>query len=636
MAKPFPQFAVTRPVDSATPAWRWGRRSFLSGLCGVVGWTLLGGCTTPLSFRSQSPEADEEEELESDTKLVGDFAIPYGMVIQKVEGLALVTGLPGTGGDCPPGSVRNAMMRELQTRNVPKPEQVLNSPSTALVLVRGFVRPGAQKGDHFDLEVRLPSNSECTGLRGGWMMEARLTESAYIDGQAYEGHLIGLGKGPILTDPNAASSGDSTSLGRGRVLGGGTLLKPRPIGLAIKPDKQDVRMSALLGVAINRRFHTFHEGRKEPVATPKTEEYIDLLLHERYKHNVPRYMSVLRAIPVQESSSERIAREALLERQLLDPITAATAAIRLEAIGKDGVRVLKLGLESRDPEVRFYAAEALAYLDEGPAAPVLGQLAADEPAFRVFALTALSAMDDYAAYEELRKLLDVASAETRYGAFRSLWAMNPNDPLVRGEMMNDQFSYHVLHTGGPPMIHATRSFRPELVVFGSEQRIATPFTLDASNNKIMVTGDASGVVSVARFNLNGVDQKRQVENTVDAIVRAIAELGGDYPDVVQVLQQAKHQNLLSGRFEVDALPEANRSYENRGNADEESETKEDSASREIHVASATPGLFDAAKAKDKPARRRDSSVLTGNKGERKEVSRWEAFRDKMTPWKSDE
>jgi hypothetical protein len=640
VAKSFPHFASHRRETSlAQPCreWRLPRRTFISGLCGFLGWTMLGGCTTPLAFRSQSPELEEEAEIEADTKLVGNYAIPFGMVIQKVEGLALVTGLPGTGGDCPPGSARNAMMRELQARNVPKPQEVLNNPSTALVLVRGFVRPGAQKGDRFDLEVRLPSSSECTSLRGGWMMETRLTESAYIDGQMYEGHLIGLGKGPIMTDPNASSSDDPSALGRGRVLGAGTLLKPRPIGLAIKPDKQDVRISAALGAAINRRFHTFHEGRKEPVASPKTEEYIELLLHERYKHNVPRYMAVLRSIPLQESTSERIAREALLERQLLDPITAATAAVRLEAIGKEGARVLKKGLESRDPEVKFYAAEALAYLDEGEAAPVLGQLAADEPAFRVFALTALSAMDDYAAYEELRKLLDVASAETRYGAFRSLWAMNPNDPLVRGEMMNDRFSYHVLHTGGPPMIHATRSFRPELVVFGHEQRITTPFTLDAANNKIMVTGDSSGVVSVARFDLNGIDQKRQVENTVDAIVRAMAELEADYPDVVQVLQQAKQQNLLSGRFEVDALPAANRSYENRGN-DEEDSTEEEtsSSSRNIQVTSATPGLFDDSKTKDKPAKRRESSVLTGNKGGKKEVSRWDAFRDKMTPWKSDE
>lgn len=600
--------------------WTLPRRQVLAGMCGLIGVSMLGGCTAP-AIRTQSPE---DEELESNTHLVGEYAIPFGMVIQKVEGIALVNGLPGTGGDCPPSSQRNALLRDLQARGVPKPQQVLDSPSTSMVLVRGFIRPGAQKGDTFDLEVRLPSNSECTSLRGGWMMETRLTESAYIDGQIYDGHLIGRGGGPILVDPQGDSSSDESALKRGKVLGGGVLLKTRPIGLALRPDHQNLRTSAAVGAAINRRFHTFHEGRKEPVATPKTGEYVELLLHERYKHNVPRYMQVLRAVPIKETSSERLARLGLLERQLLDPISASTAALRLEAIGKEGVDVLKKGIQSRDPEVRFYAAEALAYLDEGAAAEPLGQAALEEPAFRVFALTALSAMDDYAAYEELRKLLDAPSAETRYGAFRAMWAMNPNDPLVRGERLNDQFSYHVLHTGGPPMIHATRSFRPELVVFGHEQRLNTPFKLDAAHNKIMVSGDTSGLVTVTRFDLNGVDQKRQVDNTVDAIIRAVAELGGDYPDVVQILQQAKQNDLLTGRFEVDALPEANRRYENRGNDDSGSDDTDtdEGESKEIQVGNPAPELFAPADKKEKPSKRPESSILTGDKSRKKDQPGW--------------
>jgi len=60
---------------------------------------------------------------------------------------------------------------------------------------------------------------------------------------------------------------------------------------------------------------------------------------------------------------------------LLDPITSAPAAIRLEALGKDGIDALHKGLAAEDEEVRFYAAEALAYLDDSAAAPPLGQLA---------------------------------------------------------------------------------------------------------------------------------------------------------------------------------------------------------------------------------------------------------------------
>jgi HEAT repeat protein len=181
-------------------------------------------------------------------------------------------------------------------------------------------------------------------------------------------------------------------------------------------------MSQQIAAAINRRFYTHVDGRKQGVATPKTEEFIELALHERYKDNVARYMRVARNVAVDESAQELQDRLQLLEHQLADPLTAANAAIRLEAIGGDqAVEILDRALETNDAEVRFYAAEALAYLDETSAVDTLAMVAREEPAFRVNALAALSAMDDVMAYDALRELLSVQSAETRYGAFRALW-----------------------------------------------------------------------------------------------------------------------------------------------------------------------------------------------------------------------
>ena len=71
-------------------------------------------------------------------------------------------------------------------------------------------------------------------------------------------------------------------------------------------------------------------------------------------------------------------------------------------------------------------------------------------------------MRDPAAYDQLRELLAVPSAETRYGAFR-LDDLGPDDSLVKGEDLGEQgeqFSYHVLDTKGPPMIHVTRNRVP--------------------------------------------------------------------------------------------------------------------------------------------------------------------------------
>src|SRR5262249_54204314 len=146
----------------------------------------------------------------------------------------------------------------------------------------------------------------------------------------------------------------------------------------------------------------------------------------------------------------------------------------------------------------------------------LVEAARDVPAFHAYALAALSAMDDVAAYDGLRELLDMPSNETRYGAFRALWAMNDQDPLVRGEKLHDQFSYHVLDTLGPPLVHVTRSYRPEVTVFGHDQRMITPFSIEAGK-EIIITGKDDHV-TVARFAPNEQDQKRVISTKLDDVV----------------------------------------------------------------------------------------------------------------------
>jgi hypothetical protein len=157
-------------------------------------------------------------------------------------------------------------------------------------------------------------------------------------------------------------------------------------------------------------------------------------------------------------------------------------------------------------------------------------------------------------------MLNVPSAETRYGAFRALWTMDPSEPLVQGEYLGGQFYYHVLDTGGVPMIHVTRSRLAEVVLFGRSQRLVPPLSFNAGN-QIMVTSTEAGEITVSKFTVRDADQKRTVSTKVDEVIRAIVELGGTYPDVVQALQEAKAAGCLPGRFEVEALPKGGRTYD---------------------------------------------------------------------------
>jgi hypothetical protein len=462
-------------------------------------------------------------------------------------------------------------------------------------LVRAYLRPGIQQGDRFDVEVRVPSRSETTSLRGGWLLPARLTEMAVLGEQIRQGSVLGKAEGPVLVDPSADPKKDPALVTRGRVLGGGVAHKSRSLGLVVSRQHQSIRLSQQIAAAINKRFYVHVDGRKQGVAAPKTEEFIELAIHARYKDNVGRYMRVARNIAVDESAKVLQDRLQLLEHQLADPLTAANAAIRLEAIGNDqAVEILTKALATNDPEVRFYAAEALAYLDQTAAVETLAAVARDEPAFRVNALAALSAMDDVMAYDALRELLSLPSAETRYGAFRALWAMNENDPLVRGENMGDQFTYHVLDVAGPAMVHVTDSYRPEVVLFGKGQQLALPLVLDAGQN-ILVNGQSGGKIIVSRFTPGQEPEQRTVSTSVDEVVRAIVELGGTYPDVVQALQQAKHDGALRSRFLVDALPQPGRQYDREAAKykfeDELGAPRTDQQDAPLDVSTPLPDLF---------------------------------------------
>ncbi len=532
----------------------------------------LGGCSWfNGTMRSQSPDEPVAEEIHS-PRLVGDMAVPTGMHTVRIDAVGLVTGLHGTGSDPSPSPQRAALLEEMQRRGVTNPNNILASGDTSLVLVQAWLRPGIQTGDRFDIEVRIPSQSETTSLRGGYLLETRLSESAVLEARLHRGTTLAKAQGPVMVDPTADPKKDHIAACRGRILGGGIAMKSRDLGLVITPEHKSVMNSSKVANAVNKRFNTFSNGHKEGVAKAKTDELIELKVHPRYKDNITRYMQVVRAVSISETAPERMQRISSLEGELLNPETAADAAVQLEAVGAEGIDILLKGVKAKDPEVQFYAAETLAYLDRHEAAEPLGLIARDQPAFRVYALTALSAMQDFAAYEQLRDLLASPSAETRYGAFRALWAMNERDPLVKGEKPGGQFHYHVLDVAGPPMIHVTRSRLPEIVIFGQGQKLQTPLAVNAGNT-IMVNSAGGNEISVSKYSVQEGDQKRIVSTNVDDVIRAIIDLGGTYPDIVQALQEAKTSGSLASRFEVDALPEAGRSYDRIAEEESGNETE---------------------------------------------------------------
>jgi len=68
---------------------------------------------------------------------------------------------------------------------------------------------------------------------------------------------------------------------------------------------------------------------------------------------------------------------------------------------------------------------------------------------------------------------------------------------------------------------------------------------------VVVTGDEA---TISCFRPGEPDQQQTVAPRVEPILRAIVELGGGYPDLVQFLQQATAQRKLDSRLAFDAIP----------------------------------------------------------------------------------
>ncbi len=389
------------------------RRSFILLYILLCALAPLAGCSS-WNLLSPSKPNVATDSPDDQPHTVGDLAVPFGMFPVRVEAVGLIAGLHGTGSDPEPSPQRAMLIAEMERRGVENPNRLLATRNWSLVIVRGYLRPGIQKGDPYDVEVRVTDRSETTSLRGGTLLETRMTDSAVLNGRYLEGKDRGLAQGPVFVEPTATEKRDGPLLRRGVVLGGGVAWESRSVGLllggaqetSMTPEqlKNAVVKSAKVANAVNRRFSTHKNGLKEGVARAVRGNYVDLTVDPAYKDNLPRYFQVVRAIELKETPVQEKERIAKLRPKLLDPATSAEAAIKLEAIGKPAADVLIAGTQSPDPRVQCYAAEALAYMDFREAAEPLAK-AARNPALRSEALTALSVMHDAAAYDQLRELL---------------------------------------------------------------------------------------------------------------------------------------------------------------------------------------------------------------------------------------
>jgi flagellar basal body P-ring protein FlgI len=516
---------------------------------------------------------------------VGDLAYVVSNGEMMVEGVGLVLGLGNTGGDSPPSLYRKLLLDEMSKAGVEHPERILASPQASLVIVRMVIPMGVGPTDPIDVQVEVPSGCPTKSLAGGYLLSARLFRVAYSGkGETLRDHELAVARGPIML--GAPGRPDDPKVGR--VLGGGRVKKEFPYTLVIKENRESYYTAKMLESVVNQRFHQSEDGHQKGMATGKTASYLVLRVPELYHQNQPRYFRVVQSLPMIDTPQERVRRTAAWGKELLDPKTAGVAALKLEGLGTGSVDALKEGLKSPNPQVKFFAAEALAYLNDTSGVEVLGETAIRQPDFRPYSLAALASLDQSASHIQLRKLMDETDIELRYGAFNALRTLDPTDSYLghvrvlkdpkpeEGEdsgsdsmameiasarrriRLEDPFTLYVVDSEGPPMIHISRTRRTEIVVFGRQQKLLTPIAVGVDNGEFMINAaDNDEKVELTRIIASrGADSDYKVTSSLEVaeVIRQAANLGARYPQIVALLETANKQQNLAGQLVVDAVP----------------------------------------------------------------------------------
>jgi hypothetical protein len=538
-----------------------------------------GGKKVP-DLRSEAPPKVDET--------VGDLAfVRYNDSI-RVEGVGLVVGLAGTGSDPVPGPRRAALLDRMRKAQVPNAEKWLESPNTSLVVVRGTVPVGVTAQDRWDIDVEVDPASTTKSLAGGVLLMTPLTVVQLIDGQDMKGQLIAEAYGPILTG-NAEKPDDPRV---GRVLGGARSKKDIPYTLVLKEKRQGFRTADLLQRVVNLRFHQRRGIEQIGMAVAKTDEFLTLSVPKTYHHNQYRYFQVIERLPMIDTPELRAGRQEKWAAELLDPKTAGQAALKLEGIGRNASDALKKGLESPHAPVRFFSAEALAYLNDPAGAEILAEAAKDHPEFRAFALAALAAMDQPASVLQLRRLMDLPDPKVRYGAFDALRTLDEYEPSLghmrvlrdepaeppsddalalrtyapprRQPKVEDPFDLYVVDCEGPPMVHVAQTRRREIVLFGRGQKLLPPVVLGGAGPILLNASEADRMIEVSRIGAGDPergDLRTRCSPVLSEVLTTMANLGASYPEVLAVLQGADRQKNLQGPLVVDALPAALSDYD---------------------------------------------------------------------------
>ena len=549
-------------------------------LLGVVLASLVAGCTarqkamlTPTSQPQPPPPAYVAGTVAEYARLTGGGELP-------VQGYGLVIGLGNNGsGEVPPNlrqyftqylTKRKLLPRQSDARELTI-QRILSDPDTAVVEVRGTIPAGAAPGKRFDVSVSSLPQTQTRSLDGGVLLPTELFFSVLGPTTAKRSKALAEAEGPLFVnpflDPNVPS--DSAKLRQGRIIGGAEVKEGRNYRLQLR--QSDYQMCNLLRNRINERF-----GGGEQIASASNPAISGLKVPRSYSDDHEGFLRLMMHLPINQSGSALESKAMAIASAMTSGADHEELALVWEAIGRQVVPTVKRFYSSHNQLCAFYAARTGARLGDAGGTEVLIRFAKmDGSPLQLQAIEELGkGRSSAAAIAALQPLVDNDNDLVRIAAYEALLRQGDSGKVAR-ITLKDQFNLDIVASKSHPIVYASQTTEPKLVLFGKDMEVQRPVFYNAPDDLVTVHGDKAGRITVVRKiqQTGGYSEPLTVDPSVRSLVTALgtlpevttirkpAGLGLTYGQVVSVLYRMCKEGDIRAEFRLQQLPDVQRIYQ---------------------------------------------------------------------------
>jgi hypothetical protein len=549
-------------------------------LC-VLAIATLAGCDRLASMFKKDADGPKDEQerrrREFPLHIAGTISQHAGLLggdALPVKGYGVVVGLGRNGsGEIPPRLSEYLTQYMLKNRvglhsggtGDLSPGRILRDPDTAVVEVRGFIPQAAMKDTRFDVVVTALAATGTRSLSGGVLMPTELHLDTGGNQLAGDRKVWAIAGGPLLVNPfiDITDSANAGKLREGMIVGGGKSARRRTINLQLyRPDYAQADL-------IQRRLNAQFPGVKR-VANAKNSSLVELFIPPQVRGDHEHFLQLIRHLPMRTGPGiwEAHARELITEMQRPD-VSHDGLALVLESHGRKAIPLISTLYDSSTDAAAFYAARTGIRLSDHNADDVIVKfaLASGHP-LQLKAIDVLGREETIIRSRwALAKLLHDDNDMVRVAAYESLDRRRSSE--IVSFSVAGQFRLDIVPTDKTPMVYATRTKKPRIVIFGEALEVNRPVFFSTPDNLLTVNAEAdSETLAVWRRLPVGdrVSETFRVSYDVPRLVRTLGDrperdlqgnvkgLGLTYGQVIGAMYRLCKDGHIPARFVLEPTP----------------------------------------------------------------------------------